>query len=88
MYHWLKTEFPDDFTIKLKVDQDVREEFEKFLPHLDEIVDINIENEERIKKKNAILWPIIDLLGKKDMEELKKKKIRDQIERERQKQQK
>jgi len=88
MYHWLKTEFPDDFTIKLKVDQDVREEFEKFLPHLDEIVDTDIENEERIKKKNAILWPIIDLLGKKDMEELKKKQIRDEIERERQKQQK
>ena len=62
IYHWLKTEYPDDFHTEVIVDEDVQKEFDEFLPHLDEIVDITIKNKNRIKKKNEILWPIIDRL--------------------------
>jgi hypothetical protein len=62
LYHRLKTEFPDDFKTKIIVDDDVQAEFDAFVPHLDEVVDINIPNKERVQKKNEMLWPIIERL--------------------------
>ncbi|MBR7036491.1 hypothetical protein IKI14_01075 [bacterium] len=62
IYHWLKSEFPNDFSTNITVDDDVQKEFDDFVSHFDETVDVSIPNKERIKKKNDILWPIIDRL--------------------------
>ena len=69
------------------VDDDVQEEFDNFLPYLEEILDIQIPNKERIQKKNEVLWPIIDRLGQKDMQTLKESKIKEEIEQEKEEQQ-
>ena len=88
IYHWLKSEFPNDFSTNITVDDDVQKEFDDFVSHFDETVDVSIPNKERIKKKNDILWPIIDRLWKKDMDNLKKAKLREQIKQERRQKQK
>ena len=54
MYYRLKKEFPDEFKTEVLVDDDVQEEFGKILPHLEEILDIQTPNKERIQKKNNI----------------------------------
>ena len=88
LYHRLKGEFPDDFDTEILVNNDVQEEFYKFLPYFDEILDIQISNSERILKKNEILRPIIDRLWGKDMEDEKRAKMKEQIEKEKEEQQK
>ncbi|MBQ9553804.1 hypothetical protein IJU97_02310 [bacterium] len=75
------------FDAKYIVDDDVQEEFDKFIEHLDEIVDVNIDSKERLKRKNETLWPIIEKLGEKDMDRLQKERIKQQIQQERKVQQ-
>ena len=87
LFYWLNKEFPSTFDVNYVVDEDVQEEFDNFINHLDEIVDVNVDNKERIKKKNDILWPIIDRLWKKDMDKLRRERIKQQIQQERKEQQ-
>ena len=82
LYYRLKNEFPDDFRVEVIVDNDVQAEFDAFILHIDDILDININNNDRVRKKNEILWPIIDRLWQKDMDNLKKQKIKEAIEQE------
>ena len=83
LHYWLNKEFPLTFDVNYIVDEDVQEEFDKFIEHLDEIVDVTIDNKERIKRKNEILWPIIERLGNKDMDRMQRERIRQQIQQER-----
>lgn len=87
IHYWLSKEFPFTFDVKYVVDDDVEEEFNQFIEHLDEIVDVSIDNKERLKKKNEILWPIIERLWAKDMNRLQRERIKKQIQQERQQQQ-
>lgn len=87
LYYRLTQEFPLSFDVDYVVDDDVQEEFDNFIAHLDEIVDVNIDNKERLKKKNEILWPIIERLWEKDMDNLQRQKIKEQIQQERKAQQ-
>ena len=86
LYYRLKNEFPGDFEVEVIADDDVQAEFDDFILHMDDILDININNKDRVKKKNDILWPIIDRLWQKDMDNLKKQKIKEEIEQEAKKQ--
>ena len=87
LHYWLNKEFPLTFDVNYIVDEDVQEEFDKFIEHLDEIVDVTIDNKERIKRKNEILWPIIERLGNKDMDRMQRERIKQQIQQERREQQ-
>ena len=87
LHYWLSKEFPLTFDTKIIVDEDVQEEFDKFVEHLDEIVDVTIDNKERIKKKNDILWPIIERLWTRDMDRMQRERIKEQIKQERKEQQ-
>ena len=62
LYYRLKKEFPNDFKVEIIVDNDVQAEFNDFEPYIDDILDINIDNKDRVKRKNEVLWPIIDRL--------------------------
>ena len=62
LYYRLKKEFPNDFKVEIIVDNDVQAEFDDFEPYIDDILDINIDNKDRVKRKNEVLWPIIDRL--------------------------
>ena len=87
LYSRLNYEFPNEFKTEVIVDDDVQEEFNEFLPYLEEILDTQISNKERIQKKNEVLWPIIDRLWQKDMDALKRSKMKEQIEQEKKRQQ-
>lgn len=87
IYHRLCKEFPITFDVDYIVDDDVQEEFDNFIEHLEEIVDTTIDNKDRVKKKNQILWPIIERLGEKDMDKLQRERIKQQIQQERREQQ-
>ncbi len=81
-YHWLNTDFPDTYNVNVIVDDDVQKYFDDLKEKFESLVDISIPNEERIILKNETLWPIIEDLLKKDIEnEMKNKIMQDMIKK-------
>lgn len=82
-YHWLNTDFPKTYSLKLIVSDDVETLFQnEILPNFDRMISPEIPNLERVIFKNSILLPIIEKLAKEDLEErMLKEKLKEMMEK-------
>jgi len=68
-YLWLNSDFPDSYNMEIKASDEVEKIFsEIILPNFDRMISPDIPNLERVIFKNSILFPILEELGKKDLE--------------------